>query len=106
MFRIDWISLFPETARGNRYVLYLIDYFDRMSFTSIVLGCSARDTVDRLAVYIAYYPTLAAIFYDPGKHYVAKETRQFCKLNSIYLAYVLSGASRLVGIVEKANNIL
>lgn len=77
-----------------------------MSFTSIVLGCSARDTIDRLAVYIAYYPTLAAIFCDPGKYYVTKETRQFCKLNGIYLAYVLSGASRLVGIVEKANNIL
>lgn len=77
-----------------------------MSFTSIVLGCSARDTVDRLAVYITYYPTLVAIFYDPGKYYVAKETRQFYKLNSIYLAYVLSGASKLVGIVEKANNIL
>lgn len=75
-------------------MLYLIDYSDRMSFTSALLGCSLEDTVNGLAAYIAYYPIPAAIFCDPSKHYVAKYTKQFCKANGIYLAYLLSGASR------------
>lgn len=75
-------------------MLHLIDYFDRMSFTSALLGCSSEDTVDGLAAHIAYHPTPAAIFYGPSKYYVAKYTKQFCKANGIYLAYLLSGASR------------
>lgn len=65
-----------------------------MSFTSELLGCSLEDTVNGLAVYIAYYPIPTAILYDPSKYYVAKYTKQFYKANSIYLVYLLSGASR------------
>lgn len=94
LVRFAYYWSIPETVRGNGYVLHLIDYFDRMSFASASLGCSSEDTVNGLAAHIAYYPTPAAIFCDPSKHYVAKYTKQFCKANGIYLAYLPSGASR------------
>lgn len=27
---MEWVQLFPEMRRGNKYVLYLVDYFDRI----------------------------------------------------------------------------
>lgn len=27
---MEWVQLFPEMRRGNKYVLHLVDYFDRI----------------------------------------------------------------------------
>lgn len=72
LFGMDWIGPFPPTDRGSTRVLPLIDYFSRMPFTIASVEDGSVDTIHGLTKSWEHFPRMAAIYCDPGKHYVSK----------------------------------
>ena len=48
MMGFDFVGRFPETARGNKYIIIGIDYFTRVLFSKAVSDCQGKSAVSLL----------------------------------------------------------
>ncbi|KAK4624377.1 hypothetical protein CLAFUW4_06063 [Fulvia fulva] len=103
---MDWVGPLPTTRKGNRSILHLIDYFSRFSITKATKTNTPEDTIESLKSAWAIFPAPAAIYADPGKHYIARKVVTFVEGQGVLISFSPSGASRPVGMVEKENDVL
>lgn len=66
---MDFIGPMPETSRGNRYILHLVEYFSSYSIAFVTVGAPAGEVVTCLNAVTVIFPQVDRFYFDPGHHF-------------------------------------
>ena len=106
LFGMDFIGPLPRTTQGNQYILHVIDYFSRYSFTEASATNTVLDVVARLTRLFQEFTKPLAFYFDSGHHFDNDTLRSFLSKRGIRFKYGPSGSSKSMGLVERGNRIL
>ena len=103
---IDFIGPLPESTRGFKFILHILDYFSRFSITVPTKTANASDVVPALEKTFTLYATSLAMYADSGQHFDNKETKNFLQSKGVSLTFSPYGSSQSTGMVEIGNQLL
>ena len=106
LLAMDHIGPFPESPRGNTYILNIIDYFSRFIVARAVPNLISELTVTILKEIFSEYPIPIAIYTDRGSSFRSQTTEQFMQRYGILFRYAPTACKRSIGMIERANGIL
>ena len=61
---IDFIKFLKKNLLNNAYILYIIDYFFRFSFTFIYFTANVSDVIITFIIIFEIFATSAFIYYN------------------------------------------
>ena len=86
MMGFDFVGRFPETARGNKYIIIGVDYFTRFLFGKAVPDSQGKSAVSLLMEVVKQFGWPRAVYTDNGAHFVSGEfAKVLSKLSVIHL---------------------
>lgn len=106
LLEIDFIGSLPESTRGFRFILHILDYFSRFSVTVTTKTANASDVVPALEKTFTLYATPLAMYADSGQHFDNKETKNFLQSKGVSLTFSPYGSSQSTGMVKIGDRLL
>lgn len=103
---MDFIGPLPKTARGNRYILHLIDYFSSFSITFATKGPSTDDVLPHLETTFSLLPAPSLVYVDNGSHFTSSCMKAFFIRRQIEMEERPTLSSKSTGKIESANRFL
>lgn len=103
---MDFIGPLPETERGHKYILMVVDYFTRYIIPFPTKTANVVDVLGLLDYVFDRYRRPQAIYCDQGHHFDNKECREWLNARGITIDYSGTGASKSTGMVELSNKLL
>jgi len=83
MMGFDFLSRFPETPRGNRYIIIAVDYFTRFLFAKATPDSHGKSAVALLMEIVKRFRWPRAVYTDNGAHFVSGEFANVLKRLSV-----------------------
>ena len=104
---VECKDLLPETPRGNKYILTIIDCLSRFAIAVPPADQSASSIISAvLGHYIIIYNTPRRILTDQGKNFESQEFSDFCLLFRIFKICTTAYHPQSNGICERFNQTL
>ena len=103
---MDFIGPLRKTTKGNLYILHVIDYFSRFSFTKALPNNLVSDVIPFLTHLFKALTKPTSFYFDRGQHFDNDELRTFLKSEGVNFRYGPSGSSKSMGMVERGNRVL
>jgi len=69
----DIVGRFPDTPRGNKYIVIAVDYFTRFLFARAVPDSQGRSAVALLITVVRMFGWMRAVYTNNGTHFVQGE---------------------------------
>ena len=86
MMGFDFVGRFPDTARGNKYIIIAVDYFTRFLFAQAVPDRQGKSAVSLLIHIVQQFGWPRAVYTDNGTHFVSGQfAKVLSKLSVIHL---------------------
>jgi len=73
MLGFDFVGRFPDTPRGNKYIVIGVDYFTRFLFAQAVPDSQGKSAVSLLMRVVKQFGWPRAVYTDNGTHFVQGE---------------------------------
>ena len=73
MMGFDFVGRFPDTPRGNKYIVIGVDYFTRFMFALPVADSQGKSAVALLMRTVKLFGWPRAVYTDNGAHFVSGE---------------------------------
>lgn len=77
---IDFIGPLPETVRGNKYILSIVDHFTKFALAFPTSRQDSKTVVDCLTHVFSEFGVASRILSDLGRCFTSVEFLDFCKL--------------------------
>ena len=106
LMRIDFIGRFKKFAYDNTYIYNLVDYFSRDMYFHPTFGAGINDIFILFDHYLWANPKPYAIYIDAGSHFTNQKLRTYFQKKDIAVIFAFFASHKLVGMIEKSNNIL
>ena len=106
LMAMDFIGPLKKTSSGNSYILHVMDYFSRFSFTFAYPTANASDVVLALTTIFETYTTPSSIYCDRGQHFENQVVKAFLSQYKVLLVLGPSGSSKSFGLIELGNRLL
>ena len=103
---MDFIGPFEKSAYGNTYICNLVDYFSRHMYPHPTPGADADDVILSFDHYLQFNPKPYAVYMDVDTHFTSQKLRTYFRKKDIAVVFALSASHKLVGLIEKSNDIL
>ena len=103
---MDTIGDFPRTARGNRYILVLVDHATRFPAAKAVPKKSAAQVRQFLLETCAIFGFPRALLTDQGQEYVGSELMELYKVMGIVKLQTTAYHPQTNGLCERFNGYL
>ena len=106
LVRIDFIGPFEKSAYNNTYIYNLVDYFSRHIYPHPTSGAGTNNVIIFFDHYLWANPKPYAVYMDVDSHFTCQKWRTYFQKKDITVVFVSSTSHKLVGMIEKSNNIL
>ena len=86
MMGFDFLGRFPDTVRGNKYIIISVDYFTRFLFGKAVPDSQGKSAVSLWMEVVIQFGWPRAVYMDNGAHFVSGEfAKVLSKLSVMHL---------------------
>ncbi|SLM38554.1 Ribonuclease H-like domain [Lasallia pustulata] len=107
LLAMDFIGPLGKTEpAGLQYILHIMDYFSRYSFTYPSTSANAPDVIRALDDLFHRFTKPDAFFLDRGQHFENQLVERYMEEHGVKLMFGPSGSSKSFGLVERGNQIL
>ena len=107
MYIVGGMDSLPQTPRGNRYILTLIDCFTRFAVAVPLVDQSVEVVIlSVIGQYITVYGTLSRILTNQGRNFKSEQFAKFCNLFRISNIRTSAYHPQSNGIFERFNRTL
>jgi hypothetical protein len=104
IIQFDHVGPFPETHKGNKYVLSVIDHFTRKRFFLPVADTTAVTTFQALLDNVfTNFEFPETILTDQGSSFTSLLAEEFAKVSNINISFALPEQHDTMGSVENSN---
>ena len=101
MMGFDFVGRFPETPRGNQYIIIGVDYFTRFLFAKAVPDSQGKSAVALLLEIVKQFGWPRAVYTDNGAHFVSGEFANLLKCLSVAHLPAPKSHPQSVGLAER-----
>jgi len=101
MMGFDFVGRFPETARGNKYIIIGVDYFTRFLFAKAVPDCQGKSAVSLLMEIVKQFGWPRSVYTDNGAHFVSGEFAKVLRMLSVRHMPAPKSHPQSVGLAER-----
>ena len=103
---IDFIGPFNKSAYGHIYIYNFVDYFSRHMYPYPTSNAGTNDGIILFDHYLWAHPKPYAVYIDTGSYFISQKLRTYFQKKDIAVIFAFSASYKLVGMIEKSNNIL
>jgi len=101
MMGFDFVGRFPETPRGNRYIIIGVDYFTRFLFGKAVPDSQGKSAVSLLMEVVKQFGWPRTVYTDNGAHFVSGEFAKVLRMLSVVHLPAPKSHPQSVGLAER-----
>ena len=101
MMGFDFVGRFPETPRGNRYIIIGVDYFSRFLFAKAVPDAQGKSAVSLLMEIVKMFGWPRAVYTDNGAHFVSGEFAKLLRMLAVIHIPAPKAHPQSVGLAER-----
>uniref|UniRef100_A0ABD2W8I8 RNA-directed DNA polymerase n=1 Tax=Trichogramma kaykai TaxID=54128 RepID=A0ABD2W8I8_9HYME len=102
----DHVGPFPTSARGNKFVLGIIDNLTKFVFIVPVKNCTSQATVKHFEEFVRRFGAPVRVISDRGTAYTGHPFQEFCLKHGIYHVLNSSRHPMANGLIERMNQSL
>ena len=100
---LDLIGPLPETPRGNRFIIVLVDYLTKWVEAEPLVTSEADDVINFLKKVFSRHGIPEILVTDNGPQFTADKTKAFLDLHDVYVHYISTYHPASNGEVENRN---
>ena len=101
MMGFDFVGRFPESPRGNKYIIIGVDYFSRYLFGKAVPDSQGKSAVALLTEVVNYFGWPRAVYTDNGAHFVSGAFAEVLRRFSVIHIPAPKAHPQSVGLAER-----
>ena len=100
---LDIVGPLPETERGNKFIIVLVDYFTRWIEASPLRNIEAKDVITFLKDVFSRHGLPEVIISDNGRQFIADITKLMVDLYGSWIRFIAPRHPEANGLVENRN---
>ena len=106
LISMNFIDLFFETPKGNRFIFHYVCYFSRYSISFAIKNDNVEDVYKCLKKVFICYQRLITVYCDWRHHFDNQILRNWLLRRRININYNLSWFHKFTGMIEMHNKLL
>ena len=106
LMEMDFIGSFEKSAYGNTHIYNLVNYFSRHIYPHPTLSTGGDDVILSFDHYLQFNLKLCLVYMDASTHFTSQKLHTYFWKKDIAVVFASSTSQKLVGLIEKSNNIL
>lgn len=106
VWELDLYGPLPVTASGKQYIFTAVDMFSKYLFTMPISNDDALTVGIAIFQLISTFGVCETFVSDQGSEFIAKATKETCKLLRIHMDFIPSYAHHCLGACERTHRVL